>query len=308
MSEQLSQSEQPPTKNIEEQLKDVRTVESYGGQASYVELTPDEVKGDLPVLVAGGWSEGRNALKGTGEELFDNGYHTVLVDHARHGKPSAESFDSFDKETHHKANTLQKVLEATNIDKADVIAHSEGSLNAVLAALQNPDKFGSLVLVAPAGMIGSDSIFKLAGRFASKVARGATKDVIDNPRIAANLSLGVQSYVAKNPAKSSSEVSALANTTIDDALAYLRHQGVRVGILQSAKDPVFPANRIKDHVMLDGPYQNVDSYASVANRKAGHDDLLINPERSTLAAVQMLETLRQMGPLEQIGRIAIKNQ
>lgn len=274
------------------ELKPNRTshsIESFGGKLEVVDITPEHPASDVPVLIAGGWSEGSWSLEQSAEEISEgnNPRRVLLIDHARHGKPDTDS--DYSRETNHRANSLLSALDELGIEKADVIAHSEGALDAVLAAVQYPEKFRSLVLVAPAGMIGEDSFLRLAGRFMPKQAKSLTKDLKENPKIANRVNLGGLAYISKNPAKATRELSAIANTPIDEVLVDLRQAGVHIGLIQSHADPVFPASRIEQHVVLDEVQGNVDAYASVAAKDAGHDDLLIHPERSTRAAVQLIE-------------------
>lgn len=285
----MSESFSPISSN--EQLRDTHTVESFGAKARFVDIQPESLVSHIPVLVAGGWATGSKSLYQVGEEIQASGRRAILVDHARFGKPPEDG--DFPAEIIHKANTLLTVLDKLGIDKTDVIAHSEGALNAVLAAMQQPERFRSLVLVAPAGMIGEDSILALASRFAPKVMRGLTKDFVENPKVASIINTTGPSYMAKNPAKAAKEVKAIAHTSIDSALADLRQAGVHIALIQSHSDSVFPAERIQKHVVLDDKLGNVDAYASVAAKNAGHDDLLIHPERSTGAAIQMIQQFEQ---------------
>lgn len=289
MSERLSTAP-----SFDEQLNSVKSVESWGGQTEYVFIHPESSVSDTPILMASGWSEGRNAFKDSAREVYKAGRSAILVDHARQGGRENsehsvhESVDEFHDEILHKANSLLEIIEDSGIDKVDVIAHSEGALNAVVAALQRPEKFNTVILAMPAGMIGEDSVLKLAGRFAPKVGRSLTKDMFDNPRMGLAINLGGGKYISQNLAKAKLEVEAMAETAIDDALKLLKEAGINIGVLQSHADTVFPANRIEENVRLDGEFANVDSYASVVAKNAGHDELLIHPERATKAALQMI--------------------
>jgi len=263
--------------------------ESFEGKARCKEIQPAEKVSEVPVLVAGGWSEDTRSLEDVGQEIAERGRTAILVDHARHGGRSEDETD-FPVEIAHKANTLLESLNELDIEQSDVIAHSEGALNAVLAARLNPDKFRNLILVAPAGMIGKDSILNLAGRFSKKIVRGWTKDFIENPKAAYRLNTGTPVYVGKNPAKAFREIQHLASCTIDEVLSDLMEAGINVSVIQSDSDQVFPADRIDQHIKLG---ENVDRYASIIDEKAGHDDLIIHPERTTRAAIQMIENFEE---------------
>lgn len=289
MSEQLSTL---PT--FEQQFENVHTVDSWGGETTYVHIKPEHPVSEHPVLMASGWSEGRHAFKDSAKEVYNSGREAILVDHARRGgaghdsRPSHSIFTEFHGEVLHKANSLLEVIEASGIDKVNVIAHSEGAINTVVAALQRPQKFNTIILAMPAGMVGKDSLSKLMGRFAPKLIRSMTKDMGENPETAKDINFGGVKYVARNPAKAIREARSMAETSIDDVLELLITDGINIGVLQSNADSIYPAHRIETNVRLEGGFANVDAYASVAAKDAGHDDLLIHPERATNAALQMI--------------------
>ncbi|MEX0934319.1 MAG: alpha/beta hydrolase [Candidatus Saccharimonadales bacterium] len=293
MSEILStKAEGQIPSTFEDQFKAVKTVESYDGVSEYVDLVPEQLSDETPVVIASGWSTGRKSLRETGEELYRNGRRAVLIDHARRGN-APEDEAGFARDTLQRSQTIIEVLDDAGIDKANVIAHSEGTISATAAALQQPERFDTLVLAMPAGMIGEDTFGGLLKRFAPKTVRSLTKDTVENPNIGLAVNVGGMAYIGKNPAKGYREVRAIAETRIDDALAALRDKGVRTAVLQSNKDSVFPVDRIEKHVRLDGDSANIDSYSSVAVKDAGHDELLIRPQRTVGASLQIIDQFRQ---------------
>jgi pimeloyl-ACP methyl ester carboxylesterase len=280
------------------QAEDLQSVESLGGQADYLYFRHEAPKeGSLPVLIAGGWSEGTQSLRDSAQEIFDSGREVILVDHARRGGAEKNSTD-FHPEIVHKAKTLLSVLDAAGLDKVDVISHSEGALNTILAASWRPERFRDIVLVAPAGLIGEDSVPRLAARFVPKIIRGYRKDMPElkarDPESAKRFAVSGPRYIKANPVKALREINALAHTRIDKSMEDLRAAGIRIGVIQSHSDSGFPDKRIGEHVILEGNKANVDAYASVAAKDAGHDDLIIHPERSTRAALAMLTNFEEL--------------
>jgi pimeloyl-ACP methyl ester carboxylesterase len=295
------------TASFESQVDNLKSVDSHGGQAHFEYFRPEVLReGSVPVLIAGGWSEGTQSLRDTAEEAYKEGREVILVDHARSGGLKAGETD-YNPEVAHKSRTLLNIINELRLEKVDVIAHSEGSLNAVLAATQQPEKFRNIILVAPAGLIGEDSIPRLIGRFVPKIARGMTKDMKEikqrDPESAKRFAKSGPTYMRSNIRKGLREVGAIAHTQIDGQLDDLRSAGIHIGVLQSHRDSGFPDKRIYKHIVLqeaDGAagYQDlqtsVHSYASVASIDAGHDDLIIHPERSTRAALDMLAELEKI--------------
>lgn len=285
------------TPSFEEQIHNKSTVESHGGIANYTYFKNESPReGVLPVLVAGGWSEGTASLRDSAEVVYKDGRSVILVDHARDGRQKDQT-DNTNPETAQRAHTLLGVLDAENLKKVDVIAHSQGALDAVVAAKLHPERFNSIVLVAPAGLIGEDSVPRLVSRFVPKIIRGITKDAREikqrDPESAKRFANAGPSYIKANPMKGLREVGAIARTQIDQDLLDLREAGIKIAVLQSQGDRGFPANRIGKQVIIHELEGNIDAYASVAAKDAGHDDLIIHPERATQAAVDLLNSLSQ---------------
>jgi hypothetical protein len=156
-------------------------------------------------------------------------------------------------------------------------------------------------------MIGYDSIPRLIGRFSSKLRYDLVKGIPElkarDPQSAKRYVAGPTKYFIANPFKALREVGAIAHTQIDKQLPDLREAGIRVGVVQSHSDSGFPDERIYKQTVLreaaqGPPYQDlqmsVDSYASVGASDAGHDDIIIHPERTTRAALEMLGNFEKL--------------
>ena len=300
------------TVELKNQDQDLKSVESYGGTSNYNYQKPEVIRdGSVPVLIAGGWSEGTQALQDTAEVVLGDGREVITVDHTRTGEVDdhseglildqarsngiSEYMDSAHPETIQRAETLMAVLDDAGLDQVDVIAHSEGAIDIELAARLHPDRFRNIILVAPAGMMGKDSTPRLLSRFARKVVRGYVVDMREikerSAESAAIFAKNGPEYFAANRRKAWREIGATASGRIDKNLPKLREKGIGIGLLVSHSDRGFPDKRINKQVSVDGPAANVDVYASVAAKRAGHDDIVIHPERSTGAALQMLAEL-----------------
>jgi len=293
--------------NFENQLTGIKNVECLDGQAAYLYFKHDKPReGSLPVLIAGGWSEGTESLRDTAQVVYEDGRDVLIVDHARSGGLKRNETD-YHPEVAHKAQTLLNILDDAHLEKVDVIAHSEGSLNTALAAQLQPERFRIIINVAPAGMIGHDTIPRLGARFVPKIVRGMTKDMKEikqrDPASAKRFADAGPTYIRSNLRKGLREIGAIAHTQIDDQLVDLRNAGIRIGVLQSHSDSGFPDKRIYKHTVLaeagagnlsEDLQMSVDAYASVAAEDAGHDDLIIHPERATRGALDMLATLEQL--------------
>jgi len=190
---------------------------------------------------------------------------------------------TYPRETLRRALTLLGYLELKGVDHADIVGHSEGGIDAVVAAFLNPDKIRNLVLVETGGMIGEDTIRSIAGRSRKVDTRPRALPVYDETapdrdqisaerehdpakgeqlrtEIAAfaenraSISrleeLRMVNYLASNPRRAYGEVDALARSPITRLLHILREEGHKVAMIHAAGeidetgDEMFPLRRI----------------------------------------------------------------
>ena len=130
---------------------------------------PGEEKPSLPVLVAPGWADTAKAMKKPLEALVEKGRRALTLDYPRKSLIN-ESIEGQSIEAAQRAFTLLETIDKKDLKEVDAIGYSEGGLDLAIAASLRPEKFRNLVFVAPAGMIGKDSFYKLAKRFAAEIA------------------------------------------------------------------------------------------------------------------------------------------
>ena len=115
---------------------------------AYMDVAPAQANGRVVVLL-----HGRNFPSSYWapviKTLTDAGYRVVVPDQIGFGKSSKPSgelhFDTLAR------NTIA-LLDALQIPKADIVAHSMGGMLAVRIARAYPDRVGHLVLTAPIGL------------------------------------------------------------------------------------------------------------------------------------------------------------
>ena len=271
-------------------FNDIKKVETNIGQVEYVDLWPENAASDcLPIMVVGGWSIGRNSLHDFGKDIYNNQRRSLIVDWGQ--SLGGRRLHETNKRLQSRAESLIRVLDDAGIEKVNAVAHSEGALFVARVAHDCPERFDSLVLAMPAGLIGDDSVTKLTGRYLPKLARSLTRDTIDNPSMGTSINSRGSAYMVKHPAESAKRVKDLAGASINELLPLLKLRGVKVGVIQANADNLFPPKRLGEHVRPTGPMPNVDSYASLIDKKAGHDQLMIKSEPSAQAVIQVLDSL-----------------
>lgn len=168
-----------------------------------------------------------------------------------------------------KAFSILIALEQKGVEKADIIGHSEGSLAAIVAAKECPEKFRNLILVNPAGILGNDSFGSLAIKFIFKEGWNNIKTAINNPTGMAKYLKEAASYISSNLDMSLNEINGIAKTNLVEVLGELRGQGIKISIIAGENDTVFPADELESK-LADYP---IDNYEVI---NGGHGKLIFD--------------------------------
>lgn len=210
-----------------------------GGQVEAIDLKPNNLTTATPILLAPGWSETIEVNRVVLEELFNSGRRVVTLNHARKGI-AVES--ELPKAVDRKSASLLALLEYFDLDKVDIIAHSEGGLNATIAALKVPEKIRNLILIGSSGLLLKDNLLKLALRFTNEglgMALGSGKTQTEAQPLLDTVT-NISRYVLSNPVWSLQEVDSIANQYIIGDLRELQNKGVGISIIYNVDDRVFP--------------------------------------------------------------------
>jgi pimeloyl-ACP methyl ester carboxylesterase len=170
------------TYRIKGTLPNFARVEKYevaGGTAEVVDVRPENPKTEIPVFFAPAWGCSTEVYKPALEELSKTHRRVVSSNHPRIGGSLEnlvpdEIINQYPTETLRKSLNILGVLEQKGVGKTDIIAHSEGAINTVIAATLHPEKFRNIVLFAPAGLIGKDKFTRLLQGFARQSKRAET--------------------------------------------------------------------------------------------------------------------------------------
>jgi pimeloyl-ACP methyl ester carboxylesterase len=218
---------------------------------------------NLPIMFCPGWIQNSESQKRNLRTMYKEGCRMILPD-SLHGIPTKElekngSTKGMAKAELRKAAMLLATLNERSVDQVDAIAHSEGAINLVMAALLAPERFRNIVLIDPAGMIGKDNLIGLAVRsqrentqLAQARKAGAKfeydfEGVSDDP------------YFKGTPIKTLKEVIAIANSNIQGMLAALRAKGIGVTVINGAEDLQFPTAKMQRATGIE----NVRGFVSV---------------------------------------------
>ncbi len=225
------------------------------GKVEIVDIDPPDKKTEIPLLVVPGWSATAEVLK-ENSQIFSGelGRRTITLT-SPHGLETEPNEDVPLAELR-KAASITRVIEEKNLEKVDAVVHSEAALFTTAAALENPEKFRSIVYMAPAGLVGEDTFWNLAKRFGTDLFQ-QWKDRKKSPERESKINTALieafKTYAS--PKKSLDEVKAIADMQIQKNLLELKSKGVKIVIVHPVGDKAFPMEKMQTMLkkgMVDG--------------------------------------------------------
>lgn len=277
--------------SFEQQFKNRQELRFPEGKVTVVDITPGVLTDGTPVLLAPGWAENYDTYRKTLAVGFEKGRRILTVGYPGSGKTSTDG--RYPEEELRKAQLLLNVLERKEIKKADVIAHSEGAINGLIAALLKPEQFRNIVLDKPAGLIGKDTKVALTGRFIKLLLQEAIARpiLLTDPTSSIRAGARTARYIAENPKRVLKEMDALTGVDITEMIKMLSGQGVKFSVFSGVNDPLFPVSRQTANMRGSGYVPPIKGYYSVIG---GHNELSIDADRHASLALNALENLRDL--------------
>lgn len=261
------------------------------GRVEIIDLDPREKKTEIPLMIVPGWAATAEVCKENSQIFSEELGRRTITLNAPHGIETDPQEDIPLAELR-KAAAITRVMEEKNIEKVDILTHSEGALFTTIAAMQNPEKFRSIVYFSPAGLVGEDTFWKLISRFGSDLLQ-QWKDRKKSPeresKINAALIEALKTF--KNPKMSIDEIMAIADLQIQENLRELKQFGIKIVIMHPVGDKAFPMEKMQK--MVDG--EMVNGFISVGDaRKTGevaetHNAWYLTPRKYTLAIDSILK-------------------
>lgn len=278
---------------FEEQFAKKELFDVLDGKIEAVDVVPDTLKTETPLLLAPGWAASSETFKDSIKILFEKNRRVISLEHASEGV-SEDLMDEHLKQQYpadelRKAMALLALIKEKNIDKIDVITHSEGAINTAIAASLEPEKFRNIVFMAPGGMIGKDTFPKLAGRFSYGLIRDAIKnnfsEDFDKARGARAMKVAIK-YMASNPKRALKESVAISSSQIHEIIKELHSKGIGIAIASGVDDPAFPMDKMQETAKAD----QLDGFVSL---KGSHNEIIDRPEKYVAAADELLDKLEK---------------
>lgn len=276
------------------------------------DVATEHLKDNVPAIVIPGWSGNPRAYKQTVVGLASH-ERRVLSVNAPHGVETSMDV----KHPEHplaelrKTEAILKTLEKKDIKRADIVAHSEGAIVAALAAALHPEKFRSLVLVAPGGFMEGDNLESLIKRFLADAVsqlknqksykteterekNDKEKNYKASPQGKGRHDPGLLTaikVIGSSPVLSFKEVKAIAETNILKLLNKARGAGVKIAVISSIDDQTFPLKKMHEAINPEpGKILGVDG---VYTARGTHNEFFLWPGMYAKLVDQALTDLNQ---------------
>jgi pimeloyl-ACP methyl ester carboxylesterase len=187
-----------------------------------------------------------------------------------------------------KVIAMDALLDLLHVHEADVIAHSEGCVHALILEDEHQNRFSEMVLINPAGIVNNTSMLSLIRggmqeglhRVRSKGTNGTPANYMataDKTFVSGSLSQKLD--IAVHGIKS---MWGLSRTDIRHIFEELRNEGIKISITSGEEDKLFLTTDL-EHASVD---EMVDLFVPVA--KTDHNGFLVDPVRFSNHVIPLL--------------------
>jgi pimeloyl-ACP methyl ester carboxylesterase len=254
----------------------------------YHSLVPQEEKG-RPVIYATGFLSNGAMIPGImgsfpevagrklvfAHEITGVPYHEYLISH---GIPE-ETIRQFESEHLKKAVALLQILDAENITEADVFAHSEWVIHALIAAQLFPHRFKNTVLNSSVGLAEEQTVLSLVIKTIGEQVRGKVENILNKTPISYDPKQNrtFSSWDGWNGKVRSTlweSLKLMPKTDIQPLIEKVRASGIKIFLTHADKDKAFPFNELKAKFWWT-PEKYVDGFEVVSN--ADHNTIIRQP-------------------------------
>lgn len=228
------------------------------------------------VLVVPGFSESITHNKALVDIVASKGYNTFTFSRPR-GGPSRHPLDR-------QKDIVMSALMATvpENEKVHAVAHSLGSATLLRAAREHPERFASLLLMEPSGIVSIQSLRELVHRASIKTKNNQQAVSRNEPSVTLRQIIRAQLassvIIARNPILAFKEARVATRHSIADDIVAIMRLNIPIHIVNAYGDELFSIDRAG--IGYDQIMTFAGSYSSITDKSAGHDTFWIHPEQT----------------------------
>ncbi len=287
--------------SFEQQFSNKKTLHFKEGRIDVVDIAPENLRDETPILLVPGWSETPQTYKTALKIIANEGRRVITVGYSRTGG-KVEKDEEVPQAEARKSLLLSQVIEAKNLDQVDMLACSEGATNGLIVASAYPERIRNVVLFTPAGLTEKSNVAMLMARFMKLMVK-EWPQVLASPRKHSHYfttAFETAKYIAKNPVRTLQEASAISSSDIHKMMQDLQRQGVMMSVIAAVDDPLFAVNKIIEEFRRDkeksGQLPALEGFYSI---KGSHNDRTTHPEILMPFALDALNGLQRKREIHQ---------
>ena len=247
----------------------------------------------VPLIIVAGWNQTIEVWKDAIEELEKLGKRVVMIEapHGITGNTTTydEPINSIPLIMIQKAQAHIALLEHLKITRVDVIAQSQGGIDALVATLLKPKVFHNIIIFNPAGMVGADQLPFLLGRFTLEAMRDIlthAKQLPGDMRNKINQRIAFQAL--KHPFKSTRSAHAITKIRLEQLIELIRVKcQSQIVCIAGEDDTLFPIDKMRTQASL----KSLGGFLTV---KGNHVAIFRHPAIYMNLAYHMLAAMRQL--------------
>jgi pimeloyl-ACP methyl ester carboxylesterase len=309
MSFESSHTSSPQEKITESEFQSQfieQSLQLNGAECVFVSIEPNEKISNQTVLFIGGFGAGAKEYFAEIQEIAKSGRKVLFLNPLQGISPN-EADGSIMNEfaipdtIQHKTAEVIAALEAFNLERVDMVCHSQGAVIGATLSLLRPGLAEDLALLNPAGMHGADTSAALVGRTVLGLAeqqiqnvRGVLKRGGDErSRVfdaVGSVAKGTQ--ILKKPLwRFQQEIPGIIDSNIIPVLQQIRarqqllEEGMhtKITLVTANKDRTFSPQKIEQNLAELSPDtatvedffgEAIDSYAMYIDKNAGHEEVI----------------------------------
>ncbi len=273
----VSDAEKTPEALFKAQMEKTSFLTIEGQSCEVFDLVPDEVSSTRPVLFVVGHGATPREYSAALFELFKQGRRVISMTPPRIQTVPESSDRKFPPALLLRAQALGSLCALKGVASVDVVAHSEGTIHAIIAAGQHEERFRNFILVAPPGFTANNTTEIVTRAILTKLQKlGLKKDVENKEPL---------TYTPPNtPRDVRQQMSELframdpGKIDVTDDVRELHDRGHGVTIIAHIEDRMLPMKEFqksKDGSPRDQANLGIDGFYSVIGT---HDEIKMNPK------------------------------